>query len=159
MVKNILLIRHCEAALDAPTKRDFDRPLTQNGLNQAELLGQHIDGLSIDLQALYVSPAKRTMQTTAGIMKQLSQQARLMDAEEIYEATENVLKAVVLRFDPDFDHVAMVGHNPAISQLFAYLTEDARSFAPGTMAWLRFDVDDWNAIGRGSGSLVDFYTN
>jgi len=158
MVKNILLIRHCQASPDSPTNSDFDRPLTAHGLKQAEILGQHIGGLELNLDAIYMSPSRRTLQTTKGIIDQLDYEPRLMDAEEIYEATDNVLRAVVHRFDPNFDQVALVAHNPAISLLANYLSEDFRQFTPGAMSWLSFEVDDWAALGRGTGVNKDFFS-
>jgi len=150
-------MRHCQASPDSPTNSDFDRPLTSHGLKQAELVGDQIASFMLDLEAIYLSPSKRTMQTAKGVMEQLSYQPRLMDAEEIYEATENVLKAVVQRFDPNFDFVALLGHNPSISMLCNYLSNDPRSFTPGSMACIRFEVEDWKSIGQNSGSLVDFF--
>lgn len=157
MVKNILLIRHCQASPDSPTNRDFDRPLTTHGLNQSEMLGQHVQGLDLALEAVYLSPSVRTMQTTKGIIDQLDFKPRLMDAEELYEATDNVLKAVIQRFDKEFQNVAVVGHNPSVALLFHYLTADFRDYSPGTAAWISFEVDDWSAIGKDSGVIKDFY--
>lgn len=157
MVKNILLIRHCQASPDSPTNRDFDRPLSDHGKKQAELLGQHLHNLPDQLDAIYVSPAIRTMQTTKGILNQLAYKPRLMDAEEVYEATDNVLKAMIPRFDPNFNRIAMIGHNPAISLLFNHLTSDLRTFSPGTSAEIIFEVNEWNAISKNSGSVRDFF--
>ena len=157
MVKNILIIRHCEAANDSPTRRDFDRALTDYGEEQAVRLGQHIKGLPLELDAVYVSPAKRTMQTTTILSEQLTNQPRLMDAEELYEATDNVLKAAVNRFDPDFNTVALVGHNPSVSGLFSYLSREFCSFATGTCAWISFEVDDWKALAGNTGTVKSVF--
>ena len=55
MVKNLLIIRHCEASLNSEINRDFDRPLTNKGKNQATVLGQWIDSLPLELDAFYES--------------------------------------------------------------------------------------------------------
>lgn len=157
MVKNLLIIRHCEASFNSETNRDFDRPLTNKGFNQATVLGQWIESLPFELDAFYVSPALRTMQTLRGVREELSVKPRIMDGEEIYEATENVLKAAVNRFDNLFSSVALVGHNPSVAQLFAYLTFDIRDYVPGTCAWLQCNVDDWAALSQNSAELKDFY--
>jgi len=153
MVKNILIIRHCEAEMDSSSRRDFDRLLSKKGEAQAKRLGEHVEGLSLELDALYVSPAKRTMQTASLLMQALTASPRLMDAEELYEATENVLKAVVNRFDQEFNAVALIGHNPSVSGLFNYLSTDFCSFTPGTCAWMSFEVDDWQEISSNSGKV------
>lgn len=157
MVKNLLIIRHCEASFNSETNRDFDRPLTANGQTQATVLGQHINILSIDIDAFYVSPSLRTMQTLKGVRQELTNKPRIMDAEELYEATQNVLKAAVGRFDPLFNNVILLGHNPSVAQLFAYLSAEIRDYSPGTCAWLQFEVDSWNELSGGSGILKDYY--
>lgn len=157
MVKNLLIIRHCEASFNSETNRDFDRPLSKKGNNQAIVLGQWIDSLPIELDAFYVSPALRTMQTLRGIQKELSVKPRIMDAEEIYEATENVLKAAVNRFDNLFSSVALIGHNPSVAHLFAHLTLEIRDYVPGTCAWVQCNVDDWQALSMNSSELKRFY--
>lgn len=157
MVKNLLITRHCEASFNSETNRDFDRPLTGSGFSQATVLGQHINNLPLDIDAFYVSPSLRTMQTLKGINKELSYKPRIMDAEELYEATENVLKAAVSRFDPLFNNVILLGHNPSVARLFAYLSADIRDYSPGTCAWLQFEVDTWQELSGGTGKLIDYY--
>ena len=157
MVKNLLIIRHCEASFNSDTNRDFDRPLTENGISQSVLLGQKINSYPFDLDAFYVSPALRTMETLRGISRELDVAPRIMDAEEIYEATENVLKACINRFDDQFDHVVLLGHNPSVAQIFAYLSFEIRDYTPGTSSWIQFEVDSWSEIGQNSGQLMDYY--
>ena len=157
MVKNLLIIRHCEASLNSEINRDFDRPLTNKGKNQATVLGQWIDSLPLELDAFYVSPALRAIQTLRGVKEELSVTPRIMDAEEIYESTENVLKVVVNRFDNLFSNVALIGHNPSVAQLFAHLTFEIRDYDPGTCAWLQFNIDDWAALSQNSAELKEFY--
>lgn len=159
MVKNILIIRHCEASHESPSKRDFDRPLTAHGKKQAELLGQYLYGLSLPMEAIYLSPAKRTVETTSIFLKQLDQQPRIMDAEELYEATENVLKAAVNRFDPNFDTVALVGHNPSVSALCTYLTGEIHSFNPGDCVWVQIETADWYVLSHSIGTAKDYFSS
>lgn len=157
MVKNLLIIRHCEASFNSETNRDFDRPLSTNGQTQATLLGQYIEGMPFALDACYVSPALRTMQTLKAVEQELTTAPRIMDAEELYEATENMLKAALGRFDNMFNNVVLLAHNPSVSQLFTYLSNEIRDYVPGSCAWLQFTIDDWNEISGSTAVLKDFY--
>lgn len=157
MVKNLLIIRHCEASFQSETNRDFDRALSTKGISQATILGQWIESLSFHIDAFYVSPAIRTMQTLRGVQAELTQSPRVMDAEELYEATGNVLKAAVSRFDNSFNTVGLIGHNPSVTELFSYFTHEFREYVPGTCAWLQFDIEEWSALISDTGQLKDFF--
>ncbi len=157
MVKNILLIRHAEAEFVSGQKRDFERMLTNNGCNQATILGTYINKLPIHMDAIYMSPAYRTLETTKLLVEQLDVVPRLMDAEELYEATENLMKAFVRRVDPMFKNIAIVAHNPSIAQYFAYLTMSVRDFSPATCTWVELSVDVWNAVSSNMGIEKDYY--
>lgn len=157
MVKNLLLIRHAEAEYPNSDKRDFDRTLTSNGKNQGTILGEYIDALPIKLDAIYMSPSIRTLMTTKLITEQMSYTPRLMDAEELYEATENLMKAFVTRMDAQFQNVAIIAHNPSIAQLFAYLTMSIRDYSPATCTWVELSVNEWLAVSSNMGTEKDYY--
>lgn len=157
MVKNLLLIRHAEAEFPDSDTRDFERNLTANGTNQATILGEYINKLPLKLDAIYISPAFRTLKTAKLIAEQVDYTPRLMDAEELYDATENLMKAFVNRMDPQFQYVAIVGHNPSIAELFAYLTRSIRTYSPATCAWVALAVNEWSAVSSDMGIEKDYY--
>ncbi|MFY0594498.1 SixA phosphatase family protein [Roseivirga sp.] len=157
MVKNILLIRHAEAGFGSSQEKDFQRKLTTKGRSQATILGEYVNALPLRLDAFYVSPATRTLTTCALVNEQLEYEPRIMDAEELYEATENLMKAFLKRIDPLFKTIAIVAHNPAIAQVYSYLTMDFKDFYPGTCAWLELTVDDWKHTSSNVGIEKDYY--
>lgn len=152
-----MLIRHAEAEFTRDGGTDFERELTTNGVNQAVILGTYLNKVEVQPQVIYQSPSARTKSTSSHIIQQMDKPPRLMNAEELYEATENLMKAFVSRIDPMYDHVAILAHNPAIGQLFAYLTLQVRPFSTATCATLSFEVDEWMAISGNSGTQLDFY--
>lgn len=158
MVKNIFLIRHAEALLPETGQRDFDRRLTETGRKQALLLGEHVNGLGMPIQAIYTSPAFRTLETTLQLTSQLDQKPRLIESEEFYSATEKLMVASITRLDDMFDSVCVIAHNPAIAQAFEHFSgEFGRGYSPATCAWLQFEIDSWKHLIQGSGMLKDFY--
>lgn len=157
MVRNILLIRHAEAHFESETNSDFDRKLSHNGENQGIMLGQYIKDLPFKVDAVYTSPSKRTLQTVKHFIQPLEPKPRIMDAEELYEATLNVLKAALARFDNEFKNIAVVAHNPSVAGLFTHLSSEIRDYTPGTCAWLSVEADTWNEVIGGSCELKGFY--
>ncbi|WP_305982814.1 SixA phosphatase family protein [Roseivirga thermotolerans] len=157
MVRNLLLIRHAEAEFPDEKKRDFDRKLSGNGQKQGIILGGYIKQLPFQLNAIYYSPALRTLQTSQHICAALTEVPRLMDAEELYEATGNLMKAFVNRMDDNFEHVAIVGHNPGISDLYSFLSGNYEPYAPATCAWLTFEAESWAHVSGHMAIQKDFY--
>jgi phosphohistidine phosphatase len=75
---------------------------------------------------------------------------------EIYQADKDVLLQVLQGFGLEDNHVMMVGHNPGVSHLAAYLTgEDHLLFSPGMMVRIVFHVDEWQHISKNSGILEE----
>ena len=158
MVKNIFLIRHAEALYPESGQRDFDRRLSETGRKQAVLLGEHLNQLEVPIQAIYTSPSFRTLETTLQLTTQLAQKPRVIEAEELYSATEKLMLAAIARLDNLFDTVCVVAHNPAIAAAFEHLSgEYGRGFSPATSAWLQFPFDNWKALSADTGALHDFY--
>lgn len=157
MVRNLLLIRHAEAEFLSDDQKDFERDLTAKGKNQASVLATHISDLPIEIQALYHSPAQRTLSTAQAIYEGVNYESRLMDAEELYEATGNLMKAFVTRLDDNFQNAAIIAHNPGISELYTYLSQKIEGFLPATSCWLEFQADSWSEISGNSGVVKDIY--
>ena len=157
MVKIILLVRHAAAKFPTAEKKDFERKLTLNGIKQATLLGVHIADYDLSFDALYHSPSVRTIETSNYLLAQLPYPIRLMEAEELYEATTNLMRAFISRIDPKFNNVIIMAHNPTIAELFTYYVSDIRGFSPATAALLTFKVNNWQLISGNMASLVDYY--
>ncbi len=157
MVRNLLLIRHAEAEFPSERQRDFDRVLTKNGRNQGIILGSYIKKLPFELDAIYHSPSARTLETSQLICDALSTKPRLMDAEELYEATGNLMKAFINRLDDNFENIAIVAHNPGIADLYNYLTRNFESYVPSTCTWLTCEFESWTHLSENSALEKDYY--
>lgn len=157
MVRNLLLIRHAEAEFPSERKRDFERELSPNGINQAIILGSYVKDLPFELDAIYHSPAQRTLSTTLAIINALEKKPRMMDAEELYEATGNLMRAFINRLDDNFQNVAIVAHNPGIGELHSYLTRKFEGFVPSTCAWLLGEYESWTHLSENSCIEKQFY--
>lgn len=158
MVKNIFLIRHAEALAADTGQRDFDRRLSETGRKQALILGEHIRSLNNPIQAIYTSPAFRTLETTLQLTSQLDHKPRVIEAEEYYSATTKLMLAAIARLDDLFDTVCVIAHNPATAYVFEHFTGGlGTSFSPATCAWLQFPFEHWKELSGDTAELKDFY--
>ncbi len=151
-MKKLLLIRHAKATHETGYI-DFERPLQERGLHDAALMAGRLKEKNLIPQLLVASPALRTL-STANIFSQHLAIPQLQTNKTIYEATTLALIKVVNSLPDDYDFIALVGHNPGMSDLLYYLTRQLQDVPTCAMMLIEFDVDSWMEIIEDSGKLV-----
>ena len=140
---------------------DFDRYLTPRGHKDPVLVSNELTDLGIIPVRIFTSPAKRALQT-AEIFSDRFQLSRtnIVSADFLYgyyslEDLIDLLRSLASKFPC----VQIVGHNPKIEELAAKLTASVYRRVPtsGTLV-LEFDVQKWDYIMEGSGTLMYFIT-
>lgn len=120
----LTLIRHGNAEWKDASIADFDRPLNKRGLSEAEGIGKILMEADLVPELLLASTAKRTQQTAEIVGRMLGLAARRVKlAEQLYLARAEVILSFAQATGPKVHHLAIVGHNPGISEL-------ARNLAP-----------------------------
>ncbi|WP_073094882.1 SixA phosphatase family protein [Cyclobacterium lianum] len=155
MHKELLLARHGEAVSPDIAAVDADRSLTAAGMQQVERLGRlmAINGQQCEL--LLYSPARRC-QMTARILGRHLHPGNSVGVPSIYRASRDTLLELINDISPETNQVLLVGHNPAISMLAAYLTGEGHlMFSPGMIARLHFEDLEWNTVSKNTGSLEE----
>jgi phosphohistidine phosphatase len=143
----LTLIRHANAEWKNASIEDFERPLNKRGLGEAESIGKILLENELVPDLLMTSTAKRTQQTAEILARLLSMPARrVKTAEQLYLARAEVILTLAQSTGPKVHHLAVVGHNPGISEL-------ARALAPRDAAMgelttasactLTFPCDSW----------------
>jgi phosphohistidine phosphatase len=159
-VLRLTLIRHANAEWKDASYEDFDRPLNKRGLAEAESIGKILAENQLVPELMLASTARRTQQTAETIARQLSLASRRVKAmEQLYLAREEAILALVHATGPKVHHLAIVGHNPGISEL-------ARSLAPseapvGELATaaactLTFTMDSWEGLKGPAANAVEY---
>jgi len=151
-MKKLLLIRHAKAAHQDGMK-DFERPLTHSGIQDATTMAGrlHINGHIP--QIIVTSPALRTKTTANIFTEHLSLPAAHTD-KLIYEATEDNLLDIIAGLPDQYSFIALVGHNPGIAQILHYLTGRIKDVPTCTTAIIDFEAHEWKAISSNTGNLV-----
>jgi phosphohistidine phosphatase len=108
----LIIWRHAEAE---PGEPDLARPLTPKGKKQAKAMARWLNHYLPKAATILVSPALRTRETADALGRKYQVSEALAPDKEVQDLLAaagwpNAKKAVVL-----------VGHNPAISQLAAFL--------------------------------------
>lgn len=137
-MQELILLRHAEAAPQGKDgKDDRERKLTEHGRNEARAAGEWLASHHVRYDRVLCSPSERTKETAALALGQVEPEY----VDGIYDATVGDLFEL-LDQQQGAEHVVLVGHNPGIEQLVAFLvegrSEDYRGMPPGALARLTF---------------------
>ena len=135
--RHAILVRHAHAEWPAYVGTDFDRPLTPQGLADAQSAAAAIRDAGHRPELVLTSPARRTQQTTQIIAAALGlpdTAIRPMDA--LYNAGPEALDTELRRAFATAGLVLLVAHNPGISELARKLTGDPGFTAFRPAHWL-----------------------
>lgn len=154
MTKNLFLIRHAHAESNYKI-RDFDRKLTPRGLLDATEISKLMLNHRVLPQLILSSPATRALNTAKLFAENLSIPfSKIQPENSIYEASVNTLLSLINHLNNKNSTVAIFGHNPGISDLLNYLSNDYFGTLPTAgLVQLKFEVKDWTLITQGSAHL------
>jgi len=158
MAKTLLLIRHAKSDWADLMLSDFKRPLNQRGENNAPEMAKRLVKRDLFPQQFISSPALRAISTAKYFAKELHINPEdIIQEPEIYDALTNSLLEVVNNLDDSSDFTALFGHNPGITGLVNYLSDEKLFHMPTCgMALIKFPFDQWKMLSSGTGELVFF---
>ncbi len=114
-MKQLILVRHAKSSWDAPL-HDYDRPLTNRGIQDAHLVSSNLDGQIPKSFLLWSSAAKRASETAVIFAHNLSFPIEsIVFKQELYTFDERKLEQIIKSCSDDYDHLVVFGHNEAIT--------------------------------------------
>ena len=142
-MRELILLRHAHAVPANPGQADLDRPLSPEGLAEAEPAGRWLAENGLVPDCVLCSPARRTRETMEAVLAVIGYIDQRLEPS-IYEATPGTLVALA-DAHCDAERLLVVGHNPGIERLVALLhsgqSGDYRGMPPGGVAVLTFPAD------------------
>ncbi len=137
-MRTLILLRHAHAEPAAPGQADVDRPLSPEGLAEAEAAGRWLAEHGLVPDRVLCSPARRTRETLEAVLGVVGFVEQRLEAG-IYEATPGALAALA-DAHREVERLLLVGHNPGLERLLALLhsgqSGDYRGMPPGSVAVL-----------------------
>ncbi len=157
-MKTLYLCRHAKSSWADLGMSDFDRPLNERGKRNAPHMAKVFKERGEPVDAIVSSPANRARTTAGFFAKALAiGPDRYAEDRAIYHAERSRLMQVVQGLPAAYDRVILFGHNPGFSDLLEYLSGDGpRTMPTCGMARIDFALDDWELIGKHTGTLVWF---
>jgi phosphohistidine phosphatase len=144
--RELVLFRHGEAAPARGAGGDYARELTASGRQvvtraaaQLAMEVAHGAGVTAGRAMLLHSPAPRAAQTAALLFEALAFPGLAVQAlETLYLAPPERIENLLATHAADATWVAVVGHNPGLSELGALLDLRCRGAALSTASYWRF---------------------
>ncbi len=157
-MKNLLLIRHAKSSWENPDLEDFERPLNERGLSDAPLMAEILKNHSVTIDKIFSSSAKRARMTVDIIANQLGIPENIIEyTDELYNANRRDLTNFLKRIDNDYKNIAIVGHNPGLTDLAHYLLYDFDYDLPTcALVLIKLDIKNWSDLKSGTGDLIFF---
>jgi phosphohistidine phosphatase len=154
-MKILLLLRHAKSSWKDEKLADFDRPLSKRGKRDAPAMGQLLREENLAPDFILSSTALRARQTTDLVVEASGYDGEIRWMDDLYAAPpETILDS--LREVPDtIQSVMVVAHNPGLSELVAWLTEEDEPMPTAALAQINLTIQQWQELGEASsGTLV-----
>lgn len=148
--KRLTLVRHANAEQDSDV-RDFERPLSRKGQNEALEMARRFQERGLVPDLILASAATRTRETAETFAKVLGVAARLLQADDaLYLAEGDYILSAIKAVGPRVNHLMVIGHNPGISAAAISLSPEAITSDLPTCGTLTMSVScaTWNLIDR-----------
>lgn len=153
-MKTLYFLRHANSDSIVGVK-DIDRPLNKIGHRVAPKMGRELFKMDEIPNAVFCSSAERTRETASYVCEGLKiDESTVKFDDEIYEASTRTLLKVINEFSDDLDSIMLIGHNPSISYLLEYLTDEIiGNVPPCGIVKIIFSMDSWSEVSKSTGML------
>jgi phosphohistidine phosphatase len=156
----LIILRHTKSDWNSEAENDFDRPLNKRGRKDAPRMGRWLLKHKLLPDHVLGSPARRAEQTLLAVAKELEVKKKRIHWEpRIYEAAVGRLLDVLGEVPAQARRVLLVGHNPGLEELVAYLCRTGSLPDPpvgflktGACAVLQMP-EDWHKLSQGCAEL------
>lgn len=154
-MKKIVLIRHAEAEPETENIPDFERKLTVVGKQNAAKMAAYLLNQATLPEAVICSPAIRAL-TTAQIFTVTLGLEEAKTNLNIYEADTDTLLKIINRSDNQNQIIALVGHNPGVSNLLYELTGKITTMPTCAWAAIALHANNWAEVDRNCGKIIQY---
>jgi len=150
-----MLLRHAKSDRTPVPGGDHARPLNPRGERNAALVGRYLSDPDRTPDSVITSTAVRARQTLQLAMDAGGWKCPVREAAMIYSGSVTDILDEIKAEDPRRQRLLVVGHQPAWSDLASRLIGGGEIDLPtAALVAIRFEVEDWESIGAGRGSLA-----
>jgi phosphohistidine phosphatase len=127
----LVLMRHAHAEAAGFGIKDFDRPLSALGREDARTMAKQFSYTGVEVSKVFCSPARRTVETLICVRETIKIASdAVFYPSELYSGDVSAYHQLLTRFEPN-EVCMIIGHNPMIEYFaFAFVqSSDTKSLA------------------------------
>jgi phosphohistidine phosphatase len=156
-MKTLYLIRHAKSDWSKADISDVERGLAKKGYKDINTMGSYLALRGIKPDLMLSSCSLRTQETADLLAKKIDFQGKIHYLMELYLASVEEIKEIIMIQDDDTDSLFLIGHNPQLSELANLLSDEHISKIPTLgIVSIEFDVDKWSDLQKTKGQ-IDFF--
>ena len=158
-MKTLYLLRHAKSSWSDPNLKDHDRPLNARGERDKTVMAKFISANYKEMELIITSSATRALDYAASIHK-YSNVALEVD-EALYTFSSAELLNVIFDLPDDKQHIALVSHNPAVTEVINHLSdlgdhEKIVNLPTAAVIKIAFEQSSWADLSPATGAVMDF---
>lgn len=144
-MKQVILVRHAKSDWDSSIANDIDRPINEQGRQQAQVMAKKLLKKHIKVDAFISSPAVRAFTTASYFAEAYKTTATaIIKMPELYHAYSFDFFDVINNLDNSINNVVLISHNPGITDFANRLTETRIDHMPTCSVFaVQALTDDW----------------
>ena len=153
--KSLYLVRHAKAASDNWGSSDKARELTEDGMKDADRLGERLATHRAKIDLLICSGATRTQATAHRLAKKIGYppKAILVD-ESLYASSPSHLLECIRTTSSSVHSLMLVGHNPELTHLARSFSNTIVEMHTCALVQFEFHAPSWATIDQAAPLLV-----
>ncbi|MFK2822465.1 SixA phosphatase family protein [Arcobacter sp. YIC-80] len=155
-MKKLYIVRHGQKEIKKEKQDDYDRPLSQKGIEDCKKMAKHLFNKSVKIDLIVSSPAQRTRQTSEIYAETLRYTKNIMYNEVLYMAYLNELQETITYTFDTVENMILVGHNPSLTALALTLAGFKEEIQMGAIVEIEFDCNSWIDISKENAKLVSY---
>ena len=157
-MKILFLLRHAKSSWDDPSLKDFERPLSERGINDAPVMATRFLGRDSWVACIISSPAMRAKSTAKLFAGNINFPVDdIISNPELYFAGASMFLKAASLVDEGNESAMLVGHNPAITDFVnAMANADIENIPTCGLVELSLPIEHWCDIQIGDATLVEF---
>jgi len=147
-MKRLLLVRHAKSSWKHSSLPDHERPLNRRGERNRWQLGAYLREHPAPLQRIDCSTAVRARLTAEAI----AAQTPLREAAALYTFARDALIDYLRNLDNSLTCIALVGHNPALTELANWLEcspTGIDNLPTASLIEFELSIGHWAQVGPG----------
>ena len=156
MKKTIYITRHAKSDWHVGAS-DYNRPLNPRGSKDAPRMGKHLCSKGFVPELIISSPANRAISTARLIAHEVGYNLdRIIEEESAYNAPYQNHVAILSSIPDSISSVMLFAHNPGLSYLVEYLTDESIELKTCCIACVELEVESWSALHASTCTLKEY---